>query len=183
MAKSIEQMIDELIGREGRYSNNPADAGGETMWGITIAVARKYGYAGPMCFLPREKAIEIYRQRYFVEPGFDQVYALSQSVAEELFDTGVNMGTSVPGPWLQRLLNVLNQEGKTYQDIAVDGKIGPATIKALRAYLNARGTAGEKVLLRGLNCLQGARYLEITENRQANESFFYGWLLNRVEAS
>lgn len=183
MGKSVDQLIDELIGREGRYSNNPNDAGGETMWGITLTTARKYGYAGPMAFLSREKAAEIYRQQFFIEPGFDKVYAISQKIAEELFDTGVNMGTSVPGPWLQRLLNVLNQAGKTYQDISVDGKIGAATINALRAFLSSRGEMGEKVLLRGLNCLQGERYLEITENREANEAFFYGWLLNRVEAS
>lgn len=183
MRKSVDQMIDELIVREGRYSNNPADAGGETMWGITIATARKYGYTGPMCFLPREKAVEIYRKQFFIEPGFEKVYAISQPIAEELFDTGVNMGVSVPGPWLQRLLNALNQAGKTYQDIAVDGKIGAATINALRAFLSARGAAGEKVLLRGLNCLQGERYLDITERREANEAFFYGWLLNRVEAA
>jgi lysozyme family protein len=28
---TVDQKIDALIGREGRYSNNPADAGGETM--------------------------------------------------------------------------------------------------------------------------------------------------------
>lgn len=183
MAKSVDQLIDELIGREGRYSNNPHDAGGETMWGITVAVARKYGYTGPMRDLPRSTAAEIYRKQYFVEPGFDKVYVLSQRVAEELFDTGVNMGLSIPGPWLQRLLNALNQAQKTYRDIEVDGKIGPATIGALRAFLNGRGAEGERVLLRGLNCLQGARYLDITEKREANETFFYGWLHNRVEVA
>jgi len=181
MPKSVEQMIDELIGREGGYSNNPADAGGETMWGITVARARRAGYQGAMRDMPRATAAQIYRRENFEEPGFSLVYALSQAIGEELFDTGVNMGLSVPGPWLQRLLNALNRAGKTYPDISVDGRIGPQTIGALRAYLFDRGAAGEKVLLRGLNSLQGARYLELTEQRQANEVFFYGWLLNRVE--
>lgn len=177
---SVDQMIDALIGREGKYSFNPNDSGGETMWGITAAVARANGYTGAMIAMQREAAAKIYRTVYFIAPGFDQVYNLTQRVAEELFDTGVNMGVSVPGPWLQRLLNALNRGQTDYKDIAVDGKIGPATIAALRQYLNKRGADGETVLLRGLNCLQGVRYLEITEARAANEAFFYGWMLNRI---
>lgn len=182
-SKSVDQLIDELIGREGRYSNNASDAGGPTMWGITETVARRHGYTGLMRDLPRARAALIYRDEYFVAPGFDQVYALSQPIAEEMFDTGVNMGTALPGPWLQRILNALNNHGKDYPDIGVDGCIGPATISALRSFLNRRGAAGEKVILRALNCQQGVRYLDITEARGQNEDFYFGWLLNRVEAA
>lgn len=180
---SIDQMIAALILREGKYSDNPADKGGPTAYGITEATARRYGYTGDMRDLPRNFAEKTYLAIYLTEPGFDKVYALSQKIAEELFDTGVNMGVSLPGPWLQRWLNAFNQQGKQYADISVDGKIGPATVTALRAYLNARGAAGETVMVNALNCLQGARYLDITEARPANEAFAYGWLLNRVEIS
>lgn len=183
MGKSVDQLIDELIGREGRYVNDPHDAGGETMWGITATTARANGYTGPMNQMPRATAAAIYRAEYFTKPGFDKVYALSQPIAEELFDTGVNMGVSVPGPWLQRILNALNRQQADYQDIATDGQIGPATITALRALLNRRGADGEKIIVRALNCLQGVRYLEITEKRPQNEAFFAGWILNRVEAA
>ncbi len=179
--KSVDQLIEELIGREGRYSDHPSDRGGQTMWGITEAVARRHGYRGPMRNLPRAEAVRIYRQEYFVSPGFDKVYALSQPIAEEMFDTGVNQGISLPGPWLQRILNALNNQGRDHPDLGVDGKIGPATLGALRSFLNRRGAAGEKVIVRALNCQQAVRYLDITEARQANEDFYYGWLLNRVE--
>ena len=181
--KSVDQLIEELIGREGRYSFNPNDSGGETMWGVTAAVARANGYQGAMSQMPRATAAAIYRAEYFNKPGFDKVYTLSQRIAERLFDTGVNMGISVPGPWLQRALNALNRQQKDYQDIPVDGQIGPGTIAALRAFLNRRPTDGETILLRALNCLQGARYIEITEKRQQNEEFLAGWLLNRVEVA
>lgn len=181
MRKSVDQMIDDLIGKEGRYSFHPNDTGGETMWGVTAAVARANGYVGAMINMPRAMAGNIYRAEYFVKPGFDKVYGVSQAIAEEMFDTGVNMGVSIPGPWLQRILNVLNREQADYADIAVDGKIGPGTIAALRAYLNKRGQEGEKVILRLLNCLQGVRYIEITEKRAANEAFTHGWALNRLE--
>jgi lysozyme family protein len=42
----IDQLIEEVIGREGGYSNHPADRGGATRWGITEAVARAHGYRG-----------------------------------------------------------------------------------------------------------------------------------------
>jgi lysozyme family protein len=179
--KSIDQMIDELVGREGRFSDNPNDAGGATMWGITEKVARANGYLGRMQDMPRSTADAIYRLEYFTRPGFDQVYPLSQRIAEEMFDTGVNQGVGLPGPWLQRILNALNRQGRDYPDIGVDGRIGPATIAALRACLNRRGADGETAILRALNCQQGVRYLDITEARSQNEDFYFGWLLNRVE--
>ncbi|MDQ4651164.1 putative peptidoglycan-binding domain-containing protein, partial [Klebsiella pneumoniae] len=42
------------------------------------------------------------------------------------------------------------------------------------------GKEGEQVLLRALNCSQGARYLELAEGREANEDFLYGWVKERV---
>lgn len=177
---NINQIIDGVIGKEGRYSNNPNDTGGETMWGITIGTARANGYQGPMKDMPRPTAAEIYRKKYVVEPGFDKVLAISEKIGEELVDTGVNMGVSIPGPWLQRWLNVFNNGGKLYADLKADGAIGPMTIAALKAFLAARGAEGEKVLARALNCSQGSRYLDITEKREANETFIYGWMNNRV---
>ncbi|HBY8180253.1 hypothetical protein O5202_26195, partial [Escherichia coli] len=70
--------------------------------------------------------------------------------------------------------------GKLYPDLIPDGAIGPRTITALKGYLSARGKEGEQVLLRALNCSQGARYLELAEGREANEDFLYGWVKERV---
>ena len=177
---TIDQMIDATIGKEGGYSNNSADPGGETMWGITARVARKHGYTGAMEALPRSLAVEIYRQEYAIDPGFEAVAEISPAIGAELFDTGVNMGTAVPALWFQQALNALNNGGKLYPDIREDGDIGPGTLNAFRAYLQARGTDGEGVMLKALNCLQGARYLELARMRVANETFEFGWLKNRV---
>lgn len=178
---TIQTIIDGVIGREGKYSDNPSDPGGATMWGITERVARAHGWAGTMQNLPRAFAEAVYTKDYVTGPGFDRIAAVSPAIAEELVDTGVNMGSGVPGKWLQRMLNVLNQRGTAWPDLTVDGAIGPATVAALRALLALRGADGEKVVLRALNCLQGARYIEIAEGRTASEDFIYGWLLNRVE--
>lgn len=176
--RTVDQMIADLIAREGGHVNNPEDKGGETTFGITVGVARAFGYTGPMTDLPRGVAEAIYRKKYFIDPGFDRIHLVSVAIAEEMFDTGVNMGVNVPAPWLQRWLNAMNDRDS---ELAVDGQIGPATVMALRNFITRRGVDGETVLVRGLNCLQGVRYLELTEARKANKTFIYGWMLNRVD--
>ncbi|MEG9018449.1 glycosyl hydrolase 108 family protein, partial [Acinetobacter baumannii] len=171
---NIERYLDELIKREGGYVNNPADRGGATKYGITQAVARENGWNGNMKDLPLEFAKSIYKKQYWLEPRFDQVNALSPSVAEELLDTGVNCGPNFAKPLLQRALNLLNNQGKAgWPDLKVDGVYGSATLGALKTYLSKRGKEGEKVLVRVLNIMQGQRYIEICERNPKQEQFFY----------
>lgn len=180
MSDLFDQLVDPLIGREGGYVNNPDDAGGETIWGITVGVARENGFAGSMRAMTRDQAKAIYRARFWTKTGFDLVAQRSAKIAEELFDTAVNMGVETAGTFLQRALNVLNRKGADFADVPVTGKIGPLTMAALSSFLQLRGAAGEVVLLKALNCLQGARYVELAEKREANETFEFGWLANRV---
>jgi len=175
-----DQIFDAIVGREGGYSNNPADRGGPTRWGVTEKTARAHGYTGDMRNLPRETALAIYDADYWTGPRFDHVHAISPRIAEELCDTGVNMGPAVQSAMLQRWLNVLNLKATLYPDLSADGQIGPRTLNALRAFLAKRGAEGEAVLLKGLNCSQGARYLELAEQRPDNETFLYGWVRERV---
>jgi len=177
----VDELIDELIEREGGFASHPADRGGPTRYGITEAVARAHGYAGPMNQLPRDEAAAIYRRLYWLRPRFDQVAERAPRVAAELFDTGANMGPAVAATFLQRALTALNRGGKDFPDLVPDGRIGPATIAALDAFLEARGAlGGETVMLRALEALQGERYLRLAEKRPANEAFLYGWLANRI---
>lgn len=176
----VDALIAQVIAREGDYSDHPADRGGATRFGITEAVARADGYAGPMRRLPLERAETIYRRLYWRVPGFDRIAATAPRLAAELFDTGVNMGTGVATCFLQRALNALNRGARDYPDLAVDGQIGPSTLAALAAFLGHRGEAGEVVLLKAVEALQGERYLMLAEERPANEAFLYGWLADRL---
>lgn len=175
----IDDIIDGVIGREGHYSNHPSDRGGETMWGITIGKARERGYAGPMNQMPRSVAKLIYEQDY-VKP-FEGVLLISPEIAEELIDTGVNMGVAIAALFLQQMLNGLNANQRYYKDIQEDGSVGEVTLRALRSYCTARGAEGVHVMLLGLNCLQGARYINLARRRSKNEDFLYGWLRTRVD--
>ena len=177
----VDDLIEELIEREGGLVSHPSDRGGPTKYGITEAVARAHGYRGAMRDLPRDEAAAIYKRLYWLRPRLDQVAKRSAAIAAELFDTGANMGPAVAATFLQRALSALNRDRKDYPDLVPDGRIGPATLAALDTFLDLRGKAGgEAVLLRALDALQGERYLRLAERRPANEAFLYGWLANRV---
>ena len=121
----VDELIEELIEREGGYVNHPADRGGPTRYGITEAVARAHGYAGAMAELPREDAAAVYRRLYWLRPRFDQVAERCPRLAAELFDTGANMGPAVASTFLQRALTALNRNGGDYPDLVPDGASDP----------------------------------------------------------
>ncbi|WEF11961.1 hypothetical protein M9782_01250 [Pectobacterium actinidiae] len=175
-----DEIFNAILDREGGYVNHLSDKGGATNFGITEKVARAHGYSGDMRNLSRAEALAIYEADYWYAPRYDQVATLSAAIAAELCDTGINMGPSVPSRWFQRWLTALNDGGRLYPDLLPDGNIGPRTITALRQYLSARGADGEQVMLKAMNCSQGARYLELAEQRAANEAFLYGWVRERV---
>lgn len=182
---TVDEIIERILTEEGfRFTNDPADPGGPTKYGITqktLAAWRGHRVsADDVRALLMDEAGKIYRKRYFVDPGFDQVSELSPEIAAKLTDAGVNEGSATVTEFLQRGLNAFNQGGKAYADIDVDGKIGPAAIAALKAFLLARGAEGETALLRAINCLQGARYIELTERNPLNERFTFGWIVKRI---
>ena len=176
----VTPLIDAVIRREGGYVDHPADHGGPTCWGITQTVARANGYAGAMPALPRDRAAAIYARLYWTGPGLDRVAALAPALAAELFDGGVNMGPATAIGFLQRALNALNRGGDDYPDGPLDGKVGAGTLASLAAYLAKRGAGGEGVLVKAVQALRGARYVQIAEAHPADEAFLYGWLANRT---
>ena len=169
-----EAIINEIIRVEGGYVNDPRDSGGETNFGITVAVARANGYNGAMRDMPRSVAFDIYSAKYWDAVRGDDLVALSEAVADEVVDTSVNMGPGRAGKFLQRALNVLVPNA----GLSVDGVIGPATRAILKAHLDARGE--DETLCKALNCLQGAYYIDLAERREKDRAFIYGWLKNRV---
>lgn len=179
---SFDLAFQRTVGAEGGYSFNPNDPGGETMWGITAAVARAHGYAGAMRDMPISTAKAIYQTTYWDLIHLGDVDKISPALAAEMFDTAVNCGLALPVQFLQRALNVFNRQAKDYPDMPVDGLFGGSTADALRRFLQLRGAVGEKVLLAALNAQQGIRYFEIAEKRPTSEDFEFGWWANRVAA-
>lgn len=175
-----QKVISKIIEVEGGYVNDPKDSGGETKYGITVAVARANGYTGDMKNLPYDLAFKIYSTKYWDSLNLDAIEKVAPKIAEEMADTAVNMGVDRSGTFLQRCLNVLNNQGTAYPDIVVDGGVGGKTLAALNSFLSLRKLDGEEVLLKMLNCLQGEFYISLAEKRDKDEKFVFGWFKNRV---
>ena len=178
----IEAILDAIIKEEGgdKYTNDPTDAGGETRWGVTATAARASGYTGAMKDLPQTTARAIYRKQYIDDPRFSDVLAIDPSVAAELIDTGVNMGVGIASTFLQRALNAFNDTGTRYAVLKPDGKLGNTSLDALRAFVRWRGPMGVTALLKALNGLQAARYIDITEHNPSQRKYAFGWISGRV---
>ena len=117
MSGGFDVFINRLLKHEGGYVNHPDDPGGATNWGITERVARKWGYKGHMRDLPRETAIEIYRQEYW-QPV--EAMGLPYPLQFQVFDANVNHGLRNAVKLLQRAAGV-----------ADDGQFGPMTKRAV----------------------------------------------------
>ena len=184
----VRKFVDTTINHEGEeYTNIKEDSGGATKYGVTekSALAKKkfwhlYGWDGDMQTMPLQFAQDLYVDEYYLTPKFNLVAEVSQMIAQEMFDTGINVGYSLPSKWLQQLLNVLNNQQTFYKDIVVDGKIGNGTCATLRAYLSKRGKEGERVLHNMLNVMQGHHYINLAIKREKDEKFVYGQFVNRV---
>ncbi len=164
------EIINHIIKVEGGYVDDPSDSGGETNFGITKKVAVANGYLGDMMDMPKQVASDIYTERYWYAISADK---MPDMIAKEVVDTAVNMGVSRAGKFLQRSLSALNDI-----DLTIDGNIGPATISALNLYMMTRND--QETLVKMLNSLQGAFYIELTEKRSKDRKFIYGWFKNRV---
>lgn len=179
--KTVKEILDELLIREGSaYTDDPSDSGGKTKWGWTEGALKAMNWKGKVESLTRDEAYDLYYRRFVINTGFRFILPISVPIMEELVDTAVNCGEYRAGQFLQRSLNAFNNEQKLYIDTKVDGIVGGSTRAALTAFMKHRGEEGEMVMLRALNCLQGAFYLELCEKRPKDERFVYGWLLNRV---
>ncbi len=172
---SMEGIIAAKVNLEGGYVNNPNDLGSITNFGITQATAREWGYTGDMRNLTRALALEIYKKGWWDRMRLDQILAWNPLLADRMFDFGINAGRANCIKSLQRILNVLNRQGKLYADIDADGGIGTLTMNTLNGFLKARGLDGFNRLMFALTSHQVAYYTEISEKREKNEEFTYGW--------
>src|SRR5215813_4897295 len=109
---------------EGGYVDDPADPGGATNMGITLATYREWSNdaaLGPTQVqnMTRRTASAIYRSLYWNPLRAD---ALPIGVDLSVFDMGVNAGIWSSARVLQRALGFAGEE--------VDGCIGPETLEA-----------------------------------------------------
>lgn len=130
---NFDTAFDRLLGHEGGYVNNPADPGGETNWGVTVAVARANGYTGAMRDMPRDFAKQLYRRLYWAAVRGDD---LPGALAFQVFDAAVNHGVGQAAKWLQAAVGVTQDGSIGPVTLAAVAKVNPAALTML--YLSAR---------------------------------------------
>lgn len=150
--------ISDLLRREGGNSNDPADAGGRTNFGISEKSNPEAWKDGK---ITEAEAREIYLTKYVKAPGFDKIaYPKLQA---QLIDFGVNSGPHLAIQKLQALLNV-----------EADGVLGPQTLAAILV-------REERELV---NLLVGERIkmlARLVQKRPSNLKFLFGWVTRSLE--
>ena len=182
VSSAVTQIFEDLLVREGNgaVTNDPNDAGGLTRWGWTAKTAAAYGFTRTVDTMTHDEAIALYQQRFWTAPHFDQLYVIDQDLAVYLLDTGVTSGPATGVQFLQRALNVLNNQAQAFPDLIPDGGLGNLTFAALRAYIAVRGALGMAVLRFMVRSLRSTFFIELAEKKQSQESFEYGWQAQRA---
>lgn len=158
---NFETAIKLVLEHEGGYSNDPADPGGETNYGIS-----KRSYPDEdITNLTQAKAIEIYRRDFW-----DKQWAMivSQELSTALLDASVNMGRTAAVKLLQKSVN------KAYcRDLLeVDGIFGTKTLGAVNE-------ASEDVL-REFRASRALFYVDLAWVKPEMKKFLPGWIRRAV---
>lgn len=117
---NFDEAVSLVIIHEGGLSNDSADPGGLTKFGISKKTHAELDIAS----LTIEQAKDIYRKEYWDPFGFEKIS--SQAIANRVFDIGVNAGCVMSIRILQQSLSQF-----VVGPIVADGKIGPLTIAAI----------------------------------------------------
>jgi lysozyme family protein len=121
--------LDVVLAHEGGLSDHPADPGGLTNMGITLATFRDY--RGPQAtgdelrHLTRGDAAKIYGDLWWNRYGYGRI--ADQRCATKLFDCSVNMGAKRAHVLAQQATNALGVA------LAVDGILGEQSIAGINA--------------------------------------------------
>lgn len=183
VGSAIALVLGAIYANEGGYVNNKNDRGGETIYGVTVAVARAEGYTGPMRQFPKHCSATqpicadfIYTKRYIDRPGYRPMAAIEPAVLEELADSGVLHGPSRASGWFQQTLNQW-----CGAKLTVDKQVGPGTIGAYRACQTKLGkVAACRVVLNGMDAKQADFFRAIVANNPSQRVFLKGWLAHRI---
>jgi len=121
MKETYKEAMSKVFLDEGGYTNDAADPGGPTNWGITIHDARMYwksqATAQDVKEMPQNIAEDIYDKHYAKPLRYAD---LPPGVDYAVLDYGINSGISRSAKVLQGVVGTIR-----------DGQIGPITLAAV----------------------------------------------------
>jgi hypothetical protein len=166
-APGVQQMLRDILRREGGYANHPNDRGGPTKFGITLRTLANWRRCGvdadDVRNLGVEEAEQIYLANYFRGPGIDRLPQRQQPL---MFDMSINHGPATAVKLLQR---TLCEAGYPCQ---VDGGIGNETVECAR---HADQTQGDRFVNRLVD-QRVALYRRIAQGDPSQRVFLAGWM-------
>jgi lysozyme family protein len=169
---NIDQLINDLISREGGFVNKKADKGGPTKYGITIKTLSQYLHRAATISdvqnLDMATAKEIYLVKYYKAPRFD---TLPEPVQPQAFDIGVNSG---PEKAIQMMQRICNSAG--FGPIDADGVLGPESHGAINKAYSAMGG----YFINAIEDERVAYYEYLVKQDPSQQEFIKGWL-NRAQ--
>jgi len=171
------------MGHEGGYSLLKIDRGGETFMGIS----RRYwpswmgwNLVDKLKASPEElsKSVElkVFAQDFYKANFWDRFVGdeiPDQEIANELFDTSVNLGVHKAVMILQFSVNKLNRNGALFRNLIEDGLYGSSTGRALSFIVKNHRDAA--VLYKMMNVEQGHHYNKRMTESEDQEAFARGW--------
>lgn len=173
-----------VLGFEGGYSNDPADRGGETNYGITYNTLNDAKNKGWIPFNVTIQNIQLEHAKIIYKKGYwDVVQAdsLPHPLDLIMFDSAVNHGPGAAVKLLQKSLNALLR----YTELKIDGIVGPLTLRAVNDYIGLGSTPGTpldsniRYLCIDVLLNRVELYSSIVNSNRSQEKFLKGWL-NRV---
>lgn len=178
----FETAIAWVLPHEGGLTDNAADPGGITNFGISLHFAvQQYSIDHNMLFdvdgngcidgndirnLTKEEAEQIYRTYWWDKYGYGRVD--NQDIASKILDMAINMGSSQAHKIVQRACDA---EGGPCD---VDGVFGPGTVGCVNRLANGD-------LLNAIRDAQKQFYLDLIQEHPKLAEFEHGWL-NRAAA-
>ncbi|SFA78904.1 Predicted Peptidoglycan domain-containing protein [Poseidonocella pacifica] len=164
--KSVQEIAEEIVVREGGFVNDPDDPGGATNFGVTIHTMRRLRMdidgdgdvdVDDVRNLTKEQAVDIFIKHYYNKP---RIAELPKVLQASVFDMYVNAGSNAI-KILQRLLTHM------HFPCVVDGVIGPNTIRSAHdAYRVAPGHLGDAYGIARRNY-----YFGIADRRPASRKY------------
>ncbi len=122
MKANFQKCLSLVLVHEGGFVNHPADPGGATNKGVTLATYRAYvkknGTVEDLKNITQAQVATVYKKHYWDAVRGDD---LPSGVDYAVFDFAVNSGPGRAAKYLQAVVGVSH-----------DGVIGPATLAAVR---------------------------------------------------
>lgn len=141
---TVNDVISDILRREGGYANRVADRGGMTNWGITAHTWASYKRLGRPATIEEVKAITEPQARAFYWDVFvGPVAEMAEPLRSLFVDWAVNSGFYEPTKALQGILYV-----KGLYLAGIDGVLGRKTFEAVAQDPSADKTYHELLVAR-----------------------------------